>query len=91
MTDATSLLPALKIDLRISTDAFDARLKEYLQNATAAITREGAELTDSAEDKMLVVQYAAWTWRRRDTGEAMPRMIRWALNNRIFGQHMEGA
>lgn len=89
MTDATSLLSALKIDLRISTDAYDGRLKEYLANAAEAIAREGAELSDSAEDQMLVVQYAAWTWRRRDTGEAMPRMIRWALNNRIFSQHME--
>lgn len=90
MTDVTALLPALKVDLRLSTNAYDERLTAYLQNAVAAITREGAELTDSAEDQMLVVQYAAWTWRRRDTGEAMPRMIRWALNNRIFSQHMEG-
>lgn len=91
MTDPTALLGALKIDLRLSTDAYDERLKAYLENAAEAITREGATLTDSAEDQMLVVQYAAWTWRRRDTGEAMPRMIRWALNNRIFSQHMEGA
>lgn len=90
MTDPTSLLGALKIDLRLSTNAFDERLKAYLKSAAEAITREGAELTDSDEDQMLVVQYAAWTWRRRDTGEAMPRMIRWALNNRIFSQHMEG-
>lgn len=91
MTDPTTLLGALKIDLRLSTDAYDERLEAYLENAAEAITREGVELTDSAEDQMLVVQYAAWTWRRRDTGEAMPRMIRWALNNRIFSQHMEGA
>ena len=91
MTDPTTLLGALKIDLRLSTDAYDERLKAYLENAVEAITREGAALTDSAEDQMLVVQYAAWTWRRRDTGEAMPRMIRWALNDRIFSQHMEGA
>lgn len=91
MTDPTALLGALKIDLRLSTDAYDERLKAYLENAAEAITREGATLTDAAEDQMLVVQYAAWTWRRRDTGEAMPRMIRWALNNRIFSQHMEGA
>lgn len=89
MTDPTALLGALKIDLRLSTDAYDERLRAYLQNAEAAITREGATLTDSSEDQMLVVQYAAWTWRRRDTGEAMPRMIRWALNNRIFSQQME--
>lgn len=35
---------------------------------------------------MLVVQYASWMWRKRDTGEGMPRMVRYALNNRIFAE-----
>ena len=42
------------------------------------------------EDAQLVVMYSAWTWRRRDTGEGMPRMLRWALNNRILGQNANG-
>lgn len=88
MTAAGVLLPSLKIDLGIVSDAYDSRLTDYIQNAQAAITREGAVLTDSYEDNMLVIQYAAWTWRKRDTGEGMPRMLRWALNNRIFGEKM---
>lgn len=89
MTDANALLPSLKADLGISTDAFNGRLIEYLKAAQQAITRQGAALTGSFEDNMLVIQYAAWTWRRRDTGEGMPRMLRVALNNRIFSQHMQ--
>lgn len=90
MTEASALLQALKIDLGISSNAFNDRLTAYLQSAQQAITREGVTLTDSAEDDMLTVQYAAWTWRHRDTGAGMPRMLRWALNNRICSEHMQG-
>lgn len=88
MTDAYGLLPALKTDLGIVTDAYDERLVAYLQNAQAAITREGVTLLCTTEDDTLTLQYAAWTWRQRDAGGGMPRMLRWALNNRIFSEHM---
>lgn len=89
MTAAENLVFALKIDLGIMTDAFDSRLVTFLKNAQQALQREGVTLTDSAEDDTLTVQYAAWTWRHRNTGEGMPRMLRRALNNRIFSQHMQ--
>lgn len=89
MTAAEKLVFALKIDLGIMTNAFDSRLITYLQNAQQALQREGVALTESAEDDTLTVQYAAWTWRHRESGEEMPRMIRRALNNRIFSQHMQ--
>ena len=33
---------------------------------------------------------AAWLWRRRDSGEGMPRMLRYTLNNRIIGHVTAG-
>lgn len=30
--------------------------------------------------------YTAWLWRRRDSGEGMPRMLRYTLNNRLIGR-----
>ena len=85
------LLAALKIDLGIrNTTAYDERLTQYIEAAQDFITREGVALQDTAEDNQLVVNYAAWMWRKRDSHEGMPRMIRWQLNNRIFSQHMEG-
>lgn len=88
--DAGQLLEMLKIDLGITTTAYDTRLAEYIASAQAEITRQGASLTDSVGDMQLVVMYAAWMWRRRDTGEGMPRMIRYALNNRIFQGKING-
>lgn len=88
MTDS-ELLAMLKIDCGITTTAFDERLTQYVDTAKAEITREGVTLTDTASDSQLVVMYAAWLWRKRDTGEGMPRMIRYALNNRILSEKMQ--
>ena len=88
MTSAETLLSPLKVDLGISTTAYDDRLTAYLQNAQAEIKREGITLGNSLNDNQLTIMYAAWTWRRRDTGEGMPRMLRYALNNKLFEQKM---
>lgn len=81
-------LEMLKIDLGISATGYDARLTQYLNAAEKQIKREGVATLDSTqlEDAQLVVMYAAWQWRRRDSGDGMPRMLRWALNNRIFSE-----
>lgn len=90
MTDADKLR-MLKVDLGITATAYDERLGEYLTYARAEIQREGitltedtAETTETMDDANLQVMYAAWLWRKRDSGEGMPRMLRWALNNRLF-------
>jgi hypothetical protein len=90
MTEAqiATILAALKVDIGIkSTTAYDERLSQIIQSSYASIVREGATLNvDSLEDAQLVVMYAAWIWRRRDTGENMPRMLCYQLNNRIFSE-----
>ena len=86
--DYETMLDMLKIDLGISTtDKYDERLTQYLETAVKEIEREGATLSfsDSVEDANLVIMYAQWLWRKRDSGEGMPRMIRWEINNRLFG------
>lgn len=90
MTSAASLLNALKADLRITTDAYNARLTEYLLAAQEMIAREGCTLTDSIEDNMLTIKYAAWMWEKRDENTGLPRMLRVALNNRILSQKAQG-
>lgn len=88
MNEATiaAMLPMLKIDLGITATAYDDRLKQYLANAAKEIEREGVKLDGCIDDQHLVIMYAAWQWRRRDSGEGMPRMVRYALNNRVFSQ-----
>lgn len=88
-----TLLAMLKVDLGImSTSAYDDRLTQILEASKLAITREGATLNmSSLEDQHGVVMYAAWLWRRRDTGDGMPRMLRYWLNNRILSEKMRNA
>ena len=93
------ILTALKVDLGITTTAYDERLMQYINAAIIEITREGATvstetdetITVNAKDAHLVTIYAAWMWRRRDSGEGMPRMVRYALNNRVFQEKMQEA
>lgn len=82
------MLAMLKIDLGITASLYDTRLSQYLKTAQDEIEREGAALSpsDDVADANLVIQYAAWMWRKRDTGEGMPRMIRWQINNRLFSE-----
>ena len=88
--DNTAMLTALKTDLGIITNAYDQRLEQYLTSAQKAIAIEGITLTDSIADSDLVIRYAAWLWRKRATGEGIPRSLRWALNNRLFSEKISG-
>lgn len=84
-------LAMLKIDIKFSSDALDARLTQYLQSAQVEIEREGITLDFSdIGDNQLVVMYAAWMWRNRDSMKGMPRMLRYALNNRLISQKVGG-
>lgn len=93
----TELLTMLKANLEIVTDYMDdaareaknTELNQYLSAAQEFITREGIALTDSIGDAMLTVQYASWLYGRRHSDGsygAMPRMLRWNLNNRLMEQ-----
>lgn len=85
-----NLLQMLKIDLGFKTTGYDDRLNQLLSVAEREIIREGAETLDKTDlnDAQLIVMYAAWLWRKRDTQEGMPRMVRYAINNRVFSEQM---
>ncbi len=82
----TQLLVSLRADLGVVSQVFSDRLVEKIHAAEARIAEEGIELQNTPEDQDLVVMYAAYLWRSRVSGEAMPRMLRYALNNRLFAQ-----
>ena len=88
MAEQNTLLTMLKVDLGIASTGYDARLTQILESSEKAIIAEGASTLDKSqlEDAQLIVMYAAWIWRKRDSGDGMPRMLRWSLNNRIFSE-----
>ena len=101
MTDA-ELLVMLEYNLELIMDYMDAESKaqkeaeltHYLNSAKAFIKTEGVTLDMSRiDDCQLVIMYAAWLYDKRKTQSSyngqehgMPRMLRWALNNRLFSQ-----
>ena len=86
-------LALLKQDLQMLTSANDDFLKSLITTAESAIQREGITLVENDMDiDMAVVQYAAYLFRKRASSEtAMPRFLRYRLNNILFSQNGDGS
>lgn len=92
------ILSLTKIDLGISVDAYDVYLTRLIQAAMAAIEKEGIVLEKQFDSEgnetgytnecgMAIVAYAAFLYRKRkEETVAMPRSLRWMLNNLLFSQ-----
>lgn len=90
MTDEERLA-ILKKDLQMLTDSNDEYLKILLNQAEAQVKREGADLSVGIEGDMVVIQYAAYLFRKRASGDtAMPRFLRLQLNNMKVSQAGRG-
>ena len=69
-------------------------LNQEIDSAIEFIKREGITLPDdnfTAEDAQLIMMYAAYLDSKRRTNEPMPRMLRFAMNNRLFSEKASGA
>ena len=87
MTDA-ELLKMTKSNLQIAGSTWDDYLAQLLTAAQGAIATQGITLDlEKIDDCNLVVMYASYLYRKRaDDNPAMPRMLRYELNNRLFAQ-----
>ena len=87
MTES-GLLAMTKSNLAIITNTWDTYLTNLIEVSRKAIAREGITLNeDDMEDCNLIVMYAAYLYRKRtEDVAAMPRMLRYALNNRVFSE-----
>ena len=87
MTNA-EILTLLQVDLgeMFPSESRTAYLPQCIGAAKEFITREGIALAETLEDAQLAEMYAAYLVRKRATTAPMPRMLRWALNNRIFSK-----
>lgn len=90
---ADARLAHLKVDLGLPRPTADqvTYLSALLTQAEGYIARQGAALTESDDDDMLVSALAAWMYRTRAMADAprLPPMLRTQINDRLCAQKME--
>lgn len=81
-------LTLLKNDLQMLTSSNDALLSSLLDTSVEYIQKEGITLVENDIGiDMVIVQYAAYLFRKRASEEtSMPRFLRYNLNNILFSQ-----
>lgn len=81
-------LTLLKNDLQMLTSSNDTLLSSLLDASVEYIHKEGITLVENDIGiDMVIVQYAAYLFRKRASEEtAMPRFLRYNLNNILFSQ-----
>lgn len=80
-----NLLHLFKIDLGITHNLRDEYFNILLDSAKGEIEGKGIKLDIAlAEDMMLVIDYAAWLYRKRQENIPLSRIIQFRLHNRII-------
>jgi hypothetical protein len=93
--DTAAILSSVKLDLQLIGNAYDDFILELIAQALEEIAAYGITLDlTSSRDAGLVRMYAAWLYRNRaatnPADSAMPRMLQFNLNNRLFSEKMSG-
>lgn len=84
-----TLLNLLKIDLGITHNLRDAFFLQSLQSSIKEIERRGITLNQKqADDQMLIVDYTAWAYRKRQEDLPLANNIQHRLRNRIISERI---
>lgn len=88
--DTSVILTLLKIDLGITHTARDNYFTNLIESTIQEIERKGVELDfTNVDDQMLVADYSAWVYRKRQEDVGMPQNIKLRLRNRIARKRSE--
>lgn len=86
----SDIIAMLKCNLQLFGNTWNEYLTQLIEVSTREIEREGVVLdTSQIDDVNLIVMYASYLYRKRNTDGPMPRMLRYALNNRLFAGKVE--
>jgi hypothetical protein len=84
-----TVLSLLKIDLGISHNLRDAFFIKLIQGSLGEIQKRGIKLDlNNAADQMLLTDYAAWTYRKRQEDAPLASNIQHRLRNRIIEERI---
>jgi hypothetical protein len=84
-----TLLNLLKLDLGITHAIRDAFFIQLIQGSIKEMERRGITLDKtSADDQMLIVDYAAWQYRKRQEDAPLANNIQHRIRNRIIAERI---
>jgi hypothetical protein len=85
-----TLLNLLKIDLGITHNLRDAFFIKLIEGTKQEIKRRGITYDEnSADDQMLIVDYAAWVYRKRAEDTPLAANIQHRIRNRIIKERIQ--
>jgi hypothetical protein len=83
------ILILLKIDLGISHNLRDAFFIQLLKSSILELEKKGVKINfNSADDQMLLSDYAAWTYRKRQEDIPLAQNIQQRIRNRIIQERI---
>lgn len=83
------MLNLLKLDMGITHNLRDAFFMKLLDGTMQEIKRRGITLDlKSADDQMLVVDYASWMYRKRQDDVPLASNIQHRIRNRIIKERI---
>ena len=89
MTDS-DLLTMLRSDLQNPPGILNDYLNFLINSSKEQIAEKGITLDISSnEDCHLIIMYASWLYRKRNSNDGMPRMLQYELHSRLV--HEKGA
>lgn len=84
-----TILNLLKLDLGVTHSLRDAYFISLIKTTIAEIERRGITLEiNKTEDQMLVSDYSAWTYRKRQEDTPLANNIQHRLRNRIIEERI---
>ncbi len=88
MINIDNLLELLKADLRLLSNIEDKYLEALIKNAIADITGYGITLDTDKDmtDTFLVIDYAAWKYKKRDEDVGIPKHLHFRIHTRLFNE-----
>ena len=80
-----NLLQLLKLDLGITHNLRDSYFKVLLDSSISELSGKGIKFDfTKAEDMMLVIDYAAWLYRKRQENIPFSRSLQFRIHNRVI-------
>lgn len=85
-----TLLTLLKLDLGITHDLRDVYYMKLLESAKKELENTGMSLDENlSEDSMLIVDYAAWKYRKRQENIPLARHLQFRIHNKVIKEAVE--